>query len=281
MKIEKRGSLPAGIAPGRVQLRAVELERMEAFYHGLLGLEVLEPDGEVRRLGAGGRELLRLAPADPDLPRFEGLYHFCLLAKDRVELARWLRRLADASWPLGGLVDHHTSEAIYLEDPEGNGVELNWDRPEEQWPSAMEEVARRGNGPLDVEGLMGLLEEKGPSNAAAADTRVSHLHLHTVSLADSEIFYHGQLGLDVVGKFGAAAEFTSAGGYHHHVAFNTWKRGLQPRQGETQAGLDWFSLGFEDGKALLQARERLGGGDGIFRDPVGNGLVLEARVQST
>lgn len=279
--------LPVATHLGVVNLSVADLAAQSAFYTRVIGLAVLRQDANEARLGAGDRELLRLTlkPGARHYEHHAGLYHFCLAVPARMEFGRLLRRVLDSGRPLQGLVDHHAAEAIYLPDAEGNGVELNWDRPREVWAQAMAEIALRGNGPLDAAGLLALADAAGPGDGRLpADAYVGHIHLHVADLQAGRDFYHSLLGLDIMAEFPRAAVFTSAGGYHHHVAFNVWNGHGAAQPPEDASGLISFTLqvpGTGGLEALLE-RLRAGGlkpqadGQGAWslRDPAGNGLRL-------
>jgi len=207
---------------GAVHLRVADLGRQVAFYTKALGLKVHRQDASSAALGAGREDLLVLT-RDPEAVkarRTSGLYHFCLAVERREELGWWLKRLFDQEVQLQGLVDHRMAEAIYLNDAEGNGIELNWDRPRSEWRPWGEWLSM-GNAPLDVQGLLDLLDSH-PVTELPPDVRVGHIHLHVGDLGASETFYTELIALDKQIEIPGQAVFTSAGGYHHHVAFNVW-----------------------------------------------------------
>ena len=187
--------LPASTRLGTLQLNVRDLDGMVRFYQDILGLQLHGRELGQARLGCGGEDLLQLIhdPASVEAGRHAKLYHFCLAVERRADLGWWLRRLLDSGYELQGLVDHRMAEAVYLDDPEGNGIELNWDRPRSEWRPWSEWLAM-GNGPLDMPGLLAANEAAGPRAALPADTRVGHLHLHVGSLADSLAYYQA-LGL--------------------------------------------------------------------------------------
>ena len=280
--------LPAATHLGAVNIAVADLGALVDFYTRVIGLELLSQSAAQASLGAGGRELLRLT-LKPGARHYEhrtGLYHFCLAMPRRLDFAQLLRRILDSGVPLQGLVDHHTAEAIYLPDPEGNGIELNWDTPRDTWPESMSAMMRMGNGPLDVEGLLELAAQ-GPasSHKLPKDAFLGHIHLHVSKLDESRAFYHTLLGFDVMGEFPRQAVFVSAGGYHHHVAFNIWNGVGAPEPPADAGGLLWFSvlLPAVASAELVLERARAAGlkletveGGWMLRDPSGNGLILKA-----
>ena len=215
-----------------------------------------------------------LAPVRPH-PSI-GLYHFAFLLPDRASLAAVIRRLLEARWPVDGASDHGVSEALYVRDPEGNGIELYRDRPRETWsigPAGVEMMT----APLDVAGLLAEAKEPGPLSAEA---RFGHIHLHVGDLAEGERFYAGVLGLDVTQRSYPGALFLSVGGYHHHVGLNTWAQGRRPPDGATGLiGYDWAIPAGALGPLRTHLRDRgtpfEDTGTGIaVTDPAGIGVDL-------
>jgi catechol 2,3-dioxygenase len=272
-------------AVGPVGLTVRDLAGVRDFYERAVGLTALE-EGERRALlGAGERPLVELvedrdAPSRP--PRSTGLFHLAILVPGRAELARSLRRLIETRRPLQGASDHLVSEALYLGDPEGNGIEIYRDRARDEWQRDGDEL-RMATLPLDLDDL---LREPAGDRAALAPlpdgTRIGHVHLDVADLAASEAFYAGLLGLDVTARGYPGALFLSAGGYHHHVGLNTWRgAGAPPPPGAL--GLRAFDLTLPDATAIEETLARLRDGgvelerfDGAveLRDPSGNGLRL-------
>lgn len=211
-----------------------DLDRLTANYPDPLGLIVLDCPPQAPILGVDGVALLTLThrpEALPDDPREAGLYHTAFLIPAGADLARWILRVARNRVPITGASDHDVSEAIYLEDPEGNGVELYSDRPSERWRRDGEMIFRKTD-PLDIEAI---LQEIDPTTAAypgaPAGLRIDHIHLHVGAIARAEEFYRNALGLDVTRRRGGAA-FLSSRGYHHRVAVNTWHcEGVGARDG--------------------------------------------------
>jgi catechol 2,3-dioxygenase len=220
--------------------------------------------------------------ASQEAGRHAKLYHFCLAVERREDLGWWLRRLLDSGYELQGLVDHRMAEAIYLEDPDGNGIELNWDRPRSEWRPWAEWLSM-GNAPLDSPGLLAANEAAGPRSELPKDVRVGHLHLHVGDL-EASLAYYQALGLEKTAEVPGQAIFTSAGGYHHHVAFNVWSgRGVAP-QPEGAYGLRQASF-VVPAESLPSAAARLKaagypadlGPDGLrTQDPSGHHFLLKA-----
>lgn len=215
---------------GAVHLTVADLERSREYYEDAIGLRVLSRDEHTLRLGpAGGEELLVLIEepgAEPVRGGHTGLFHFALLLPDRVDLARWLAHAAERRVPISGASDHFVSEALYLRDPDHHGIEIYRDRPREDWYDA-DGAFRMGTIPLDVEDLLGVLDEQ-PFEGMPRGTTMGHVHLHVADVGESVDFY-GALGFETMTVIGDQAAFLSAGGYHHHLGANVWAgRGVQP-----------------------------------------------------
>lgn len=246
--------LPAETGVGRVALRGHDLDRLVDFYTDIVGLTVQERTADHATLGAGGQSLLELihAPDTHQRARDEtGLFHTAIRVPDRAALADALARIED-DWQLTGASDHHVSEALYLDDPEGNGVEIYCDRPESEWPTADGRV-QMDTLPLDREGLRAAAAESSGTDGVPAATDVGHVHLEVSSLPAAREFYVDTLGLRVRQEFRGAL-FVAAGTYHHHVGLNRWNERSAPASGR---GLAWFELCVPDRETLANARERL------------------------
>jgi catechol 2,3-dioxygenase len=273
---------------GKIRLRVADIDDLTTFYERVVGLRAIERDGELVRLGPeGGEPVIELVSA-PDAPRAPGfstgLFHLAILMPDRVELACALRRVASAGWRLTGASDHLVSEALYLQDPEGNGIEIYRDRPREQWNRDNGEL-RMATLPLDLDGV---LSEGGSGEEAAngmpAGTTMGHVHLQVADIPAAEGFYNGALGLDVMVRSYPGALFLSAGGYHHHVGLNTWQSQGAPPPPEGALGLDRYELVLPSEAALDAAADGLADrGDPVrleegvlATDPSGNRVLLTA-----
>lgn len=256
-------TLPPTLRLGAVALTVTDLARSVAWYETALGLRVHRQDADagVAALGAGEDDVLVLhedAAATPSPRRSSGLYHYALLFPDREELARAALRLAATRTPIQGASDHGTHEAIYLPDPDGNGIELAADRPREQWPSPEEEFSRGGPMPLDFDALLATVErEEGPGSAPARPgLRVGHMHLHVGDLAQALAFYRDGIGFDVWAMMPTAA-FVSAGGYHHHLGLNTWRGVGAAPQPPGVVGLRHWTIVLEDVDDVAAVRARV------------------------
>lgn len=234
--------LPDATRLGPVRLQVADLERSLAFYEGLLGLRVAARDASSARLAAhGGSETLIELVARPGArpaPRGRlGLFHVAILLPDRASLGRLVRRLAEAGVRLGA-GDHLVSEAFYLDDPDGLGLELYADRPRTEWTRVGREL-RMGTDPVDADAL---LRDAGdaPWRGMPAGTSVGHVHLHVGDLAAADAFYAEGLGFDRTVWSYPGALFLAAGGYHHHLGVNTWAgAGARPAQEDEARLLSW------------------------------------------
>jgi catechol 2,3-dioxygenase len=256
---------------GAVGLTVRNLEEVTRYYRDLLGLTELHRDDVRVRLGTGGVTILELArrgDAKPDDPREAGLYHTAFLMPTRADLGRWVRHIAGARVPVSGASDHGVSEAIYLDDPEGNGVEVYADRPPESWSwrdglVAMQTIA------LDVEDLVRAGRDAPDYTDAPAGLRVGHIHLRVGSVEVAERFYGGAVGLALTRRRGGAT-FLSSARYHHHVAANVWHSNGAGRRDESRAGLAWFEIAVNDDATLRATRERLAAaGAPVTARPIG------------
>lgn len=246
---------------GPIALRISDIHRAVQFYQEVLGLELRRRESHAASLGAGGSELLVLQEersASQPPPYSTGLYHLAILLPSRQELARALRRLAQSGWPIQGFADHGVSEAIYLSDPDGNGIEIYRDYPRTEWPQ-QEGRLHMGTDPLDVDGVLAELENTpaGALNGVHPDTRLGHVHLRVADIAEAENFYCDLLGFDLMQRFGPSARFVSVGGYHHHIGFNSWNSAGAPPAPAGVLGMIYFTIRLPDAGELERIAGRL------------------------
>lgn len=214
--------LPDDAFLNHLSLRVRDVDAMLAYYVGRLGLVEIGTAGNVVTV-APAEELFHLDLVhEPDAPQrpypCPGLYHFAMVVPDRRALGSVFRHLIDIREPFEGMADHLVSEALYLRDPELNGIEIYRDRPTDEWPRAADGSIRMASDPLDVDGI---IESADGAGTLDASTRFGHIHMHVTSLLEAERFYEHDLGMRRVTTFPGAL-FYAAGDYHHHVAANTW-----------------------------------------------------------
>ena len=247
--------LPAALRLGAVHLTVADVDRAVAWYQQALGLRVHRHEPATAELGDGRETAIVLhedAQARP-AGRHAGLYHYALLYPTREELARAALRLAATRTPIQGASDHGTHEAIYLADRDGNGIELAWDRERAAWPSGL--GYDRGPAPLDLDGLLATVAGEAPAQHVGPGLRVGHLHLHVGDLDEGLAFYRDLLGLEVQAHLGTAV-FLSAGGYHHHLAFNLWAGRGAPPVPEHATGLERWTIALP-AAAVAEVRTRV------------------------
>ncbi len=274
-------------AIGQVSLTIADLDRSLAFYTDTLGFRILQQEGRSAVLTANGEQplvfLTEEAGARPQPAGTTGLYHFAILVPSRVDLGRSLRRLLETGYSLSGASDHYVSEALYLDDPDGNGIEIYRDRPKAEWP-ARDGSLQMGNAQLDAQGILEEAERDGHAwDGLAPETRIGHMHLHVGDLAAAEAFYVGVLGFEVMQRWAGQALFVSAGGYHHHIGLNTWAGVGAPPPPPGSAGLREYVIELPDAAALEEVLARMDrsgvlserqAAGAALRDPWGNGIVL-------
>ncbi len=314
--------LPASLRVGAVELTVTDLDRSAGFYEHAIGLKLHRREDGRAALGAGGEDLLVLVEAPDARPagRHAGLYHFALLHPSRlelaraaqrliatrtpisgasdhkiseaiylpdpdgngIELARAARRLIATDTPVSGASDHKISEAIYLPDPDGNGIELAADRSREHWGDLSDPTALGGPMPLDMQGLLAMVEGEQPHEAVSPDLRVGHVHLHVGDIERALAFWRDLIGFEVMTRFPSAA-FIAAGGYHHHLGLNTWRGEGVPAAPGDAVGLRHWTVELDDAGAVSAVRERLTAGGApveerpggfLSRDPWNNAVLV-------
>ena len=244
---------------GLVKIKVSNLDRSIAYYQDVVGLQVLRRSADDVEMSANGKDPLVILTeiGDAVMTRgrqaFAGLYHFAILVPDRPSLGLVLRNLIARGIHIGQ-GDHLVSEALYISDPDNNGIEIYADRPRDTWKKDSQGEYLMATDPVDVEGLL-----KEAQNllwtGLPPDTIVGHVHFHVADLLKAERFYCDGLGFDIVLHFGSSALFVSAGGYHHHVGLNTWAGKGAPPAPEQAPGLAFFSLllpGEEEREAVLR-----------------------------
>ena len=275
--------LPSTLRLGAIHLTVSDLGRSVTFYEDAIGLELHHKKDGVARMGVGEEGLLVLyeEPGARRAGRHAGLYHYALLYPSREELARAALRLAARRTPIQGASDHGTHEAIYLPDPDGNGIELAADRTREQWPKPLDYAG--GPQPLDLDGLLAAVAGEEVRGEAGPGLAVGHVHLHVGDLERGLAFYRDVLGFELMTFMPGAAAFVSAGGYHHHLGFNIWRgEGVAPVP-EGRVGLRHWTVVLEDPEEVaavggrirdagIATEEREGGL--LVRDPWGIAVLF-------
>lgn len=275
---------------GALALTVSNLQRSVDFYTRTIGFTRLngDPAAKTVSLGVDQTPLLYLEekPGAQHPKKTTGLYHFAIRLPNRLALARAIYHLAEAGAPIQGVADHGVSEAIYLSDPDRNGIEIYRDRAEDDWPIDENDQILMTTDPLDLEDLLGELSgQQQVEPRLQTGTVIGHVHLHVADLDQADAFYRGVLGLELMQRYGDQALFFSAGGYHHHVGVNTWAGKGAPPPPPNAAGLRWFELHLPDADALEAVLERLRTAGSpleahargyLTRDPSQNGVVLSA-----
>ncbi len=270
---------------GPVHLTTGDMARSAAFYRQALGLQVHQQASDRLHLGAGGPDLIVLVEIleAPKILDTTGLYHLALLLPSRLALAHSLQQIVKTQTSVQGFADHGVSEAVYLADPDGNGIELYYDRPRNQWPRESGKITM-GTDPLEVGDLLAeLAGSEDGWEGLSPETVTGHIHLQVADLPIVEIFYRELLGFELVMRQGASASFLSAGGYHHHIACNTWAGQGAPPPPLNSIGLRQFTIRLPNQAALKKVTNRIQRAgleieeqpDGFFlQDPSQNGILL-------
>jgi catechol 2,3-dioxygenase len=288
--VNERTSIHPDTAMGSVHLTVADVERSRSFYERVIGLSSVELEDGAVGLGVPGERLLVVLHGDPAAPplnrRATGLFHLAILVPSRRDLAFALARLAEARWPLDGASDHLVSEALYLSDPDGNGIEIYRDRPRDEWPRRDGQL-EMATLPLDLDSVLGELSGATElQSRAPAGTRIGHVHLQVADLARAEEFYGGVLGFDVMVRGYPGALFVSAGGYHHHLGLNTWHSAGSSPPAAGAIGLRHYEVELPDRAALDAALDRVRtagiavaarDGGALVRDPAGIAVLLRTQ----
>ena len=289
-------SIAAGTGMGAVHIAVTDGQRASRFYRDYVGLTELPTEGPEVHFGAGGRELVVLHPGAerPVVKGTSGLYHLALLVQDRRELARVISRLGALGWDQYP-TDHVMTKANYLWDPDGNGIEIYTESPEDGTMGfgngtfvayGKDGRARSGRDPIDLEELFSHLGKDDRLEAPMpAGTKMGHVHLHVADVKEALRFYHDLVGFDIMGEVPGVG-FVSAGGYHHHVGLNTWAgRGARPAP-PGSAGLRQFTIEVPTKRDLDDVVARLEHGDVevseasggfVTSDPSANHVQITAR----
>ncbi|MFC3041720.1 VOC family protein [Virgibacillus xinjiangensis] len=260
---------------GQVCINVTNLDRSIAFYEEVVGFNVLERAGNSASLTADGkRPILTIVEPEGSMPKEErkaGLFHFAILLPSREDLSSFLTHLIKAGRTLQlGASDHHVSEALYFNDPDGNGIEVYRDRLSDEW-SWNGSTVKMVTDPLDADSLVA--ESDREWEGLPSDTVMGHIHLHVADLKKTEAFYKNGLGFDIVATYPGAL-FTSTAGYHHHIGLNIWNGEGAGKPSPNSAGLRWFSLLFPDKEMREKAIDRLQQ-SGVDVEETGEGYKVE------
>ncbi len=249
------------VSVAKVGLKARNAEALASYYRDVVGLEEISRDGGVRTLGAAGRPLLEIVhdpAAGPDDPRSAGLFHTAFLLPRRADLGRWIRHAIDKQTSVDGASDHLVSEALYLTDPEGNGIEIYADRPKDTWPMDGDQV-RLATLPLDTNAIVAEVPAGDAGwRGAPAGSIIGHVHLRVGEPKAAETWWHDNFGFDTVARYGNQAVFLSSGGYHHHIGVNSWQSHGARRRDNHRSGL-----------TFIEMRSALAAAPSAYEDPWG------------
>ena len=254
-------SIQPGTHIGLVTLRVADLERSRRFWEGILAFQPIELEQGKVVLGSQDNEplieLIEVPGAAPQPRRATGLYHVAILFPTRADLGRELLRVARAGVQIGQ-GDHLVSEALYISDPDNNGIELYRDRPRSEWHWT-NGIVEMATDPVDIRGMVAEGERDAEKwEVIPAGTRIGHIHLQVGDIQEARRFYHDILGFDITADLSQhGALFVSAGGYHHHIGLNTWhSRGAGPTP-ENAAGLQTYVIAIPSREGLQEVKERL------------------------
>jgi len=270
---------------GHVKIKVTNLERSLKFYQEIIGFSILEQTPSSAKLTVDGKTsiltLIKPEGVKPKQSRTTGLYHFALLLPEKSDLANIVIHLTKNNIQFGA-ADHHVSEALYMQDPDGNEIEIYIDRDPAEWSWDGAEVAMLTD-PLDFETLLRYSIPDKQWDQLPEKTLMGHIHLHVSDLGSTEEFYVKGLGFDVVNRYGGQALFLSTGKYHHHIGVNTWNGVGAPKPDENSVGLESYTLILPNEEAIkdtITSLERIGvsiieeDGHYFTYDPSGNRIEL-------
>ena len=263
---------------GRVALAVADIERSIGFYTDVIGLSLLAREGNDAQMGAGTEPLLLLhgQAGLSRVRRATGLYHFALLLPSRADLGDALQHYVAVNAPISGFADHAVSEAIYLTDPDGHGIEIYRDRPREEWAFTNGKL-RMTTEPIDFEGVIGAATGRaqgGVWRGLPPGTMMGHIHLQVAQIEATERFYIDLIGLDLIIRYGPSATFLAANGYHHHLGANVWAGAGLPPAPDDAARLLWYEIRQPDAAAIDAIATRLDAtGRAYERDAAGLRVV--------
>lgn len=267
-----------------VEVKVRDLQRSLKYYQEVIGFKVLKEEANKATLTADGQTALltivQPKTVDEKTGLTTGLFHFALLLPTRRDLANIITHFRQTGVYFGAS-DHDVSEALYLRDPDENGIEIYIDRPESEWTWQFDQV-HMVTEPLNIPNI--LVEATGEWNGLPTDTVMGHIHLSVSSLSAAEEFYTKGLGFDVVTRYGGQALFISTGRYHHHIGLNTWYSEGAPKLGENQVGLKTYSLRLDNEEQAEEMKKNLRAigapvadinGGFQTEDPAGNTILMK------
>ncbi|NPV57892.1 MAG: VOC family protein [Anaerolineae bacterium] len=273
---------PAKTTISRVDLTVSDLAKSLDFYTSALGFRILKQADSQALLGAGTTNALLALHDDPQAkpaPGSTGLYHFAVRLPTRQALAQLVYHLALKEVPIQGFGDHGASESVYLVDPQGNGIEMYRDRPENQWQRDDKGQLQMGTDEVDLDDLLKLVRPEKAWSGLPEGSSIGHVHLHVADLEQSIAFYRDILGMHLTQRYGSSAAFLAFGGYHHHIGINTWAGKDAPPPPAGSAGLRSIDL-LVTADGVEAVKERLAGAGWSFQTEAG-GLIIEDPSQNT
>jgi len=283
--------LPSQISIEKIELTIRNLDHSIGYYTQIMGFHLRERNHQSADLGTKTTTLIRLIE-NRQAEQFRGttgLYHFAILVPQRKDLAKALNHLIETQTPVQGFADHGVSEAIYLPDPDGNGIEIYRDRPYQEWPFKNGEL-QMITDPLDVDGLLSELNGNHDKHVdLPAETTIGHMHLHVRDIPEAVGFYRDILGFDLKQRYGSSAAFLATGNYHHHIGVNTWAGVGAPAPPAGSIGLQSFTITLPlwDELEMLEQNIRRNGVEIIanenefgVKDPSGNRIQFRAAMKT-
>ena len=240
-------------------LKVQDINRAKEFYQSIMGFKILKDSPSQVQLTANGKDPI-ISLIEPDnvkvkAGRRTGLYHIAILLTDKIQLGLFLKNLKDKSYPIVGGSNHGVSNALYLQDPDDNGIEVYADLDSNQWKRNDKEV-EMVSLPLDYESLISNTGDK-VWQGAPSNTIIGHIHLHVRDLDEADKFYIEGLGMDLVSRAGRSASFYSSKGYHHHIAANIWNGRGSPPLDQDSVGMKHYTIKFPNEKLLKDTFNRI------------------------
>jgi catechol 2,3-dioxygenase len=268
-------ALHAATKLGYVHLTVSDLKRSVVYYEQSIGLQVDTMEQNTAVLSAGKDPILALTelPGAQHFRRTTGLYHFAVLTPSRTALAKTIQNLIDTQTTIDGASDHLVSEALYLSDPDGNGIEIYRDRPRSEWPYVNGQL-KMASDPLDIDGILST-HDGSVWTGLHPDTVLGHMHLHVSRLPEAVDFYRDVIGFELMVNWGGQAGFLAAGGYHHHLGVNTWAGVGAPPAPAGSVGLRYWTVRLAEAAERDRLIERLNASNTPFTEQDGAVIVRD------